>query len=311
MNHQTIDKNRVAIHIGMPKTGTTSLQGLCFETHPQLNYLGQTNVWTNSRAKTILKYLITDESLSTDVKRCFESSLDDNKVLMISDEALSLGEFMLRATKWPIVTCHNEIASRIKSITEEPDIFIVLRNQADWFESWHRQGLKTAKYTETDFNRWLTHDIGDDSEHLYDLIDYEKLYEAYSTHFDNSRIHIYLFEEYSTNMANLAANIMQTLNLDQQHAIDSLTNQAKNITGSHYEGLPYPIMKLIRSDSVHQIIEKIPATIRKRLRKALSYNKAYGKISDKNKEIIMNRYRESNRRLFEKLDIDASNYGYY
>jgi hypothetical protein len=53
--------NRIFVHIGLPKTGTTSLQDLFFAEHPQLAYLGQTNLWTHEDAKKVIKSILVED----------------------------------------------------------------------------------------------------------------------------------------------------------------------------------------------------------------------------------------------------------
>jgi hypothetical protein len=59
-------------------------------------------------------------------------------------EALTLGEFMLRATRWAVRSDHIATARRARAVLGDAQVLIVLRNQADWLESWHLQGLKSG-----------------------------------------------------------------------------------------------------------------------------------------------------------------------
>ena len=90
---------KVVVHIGLPKTGTTTLQEALFSTFPGIAYIGQTNIRESRTSKLILKSLLTNQS-SDDAKNVLLKIEENTNKLIISDEAITLGEFMLRGPIW-------------------------------------------------------------------------------------------------------------------------------------------------------------------------------------------------------------------
>ena len=127
---------RVAVHIGLPKTGTASLQRLVFARHPEIAYFGQSNIRTSDDTIRIMKALLVDNDHShneqvDDVTAVIDDALRQHRGVVISSELLSCGEFMRRASIWDITTDHLAIARRIRKFLGVVDIIVVLRNQAD------------------------------------------------------------------------------------------------------------------------------------------------------------------------------------
>ena len=314
MNNVNYNNIRLGLHIGLPKTGTTSIQRLCFSQHSQINYFGQTNVWDSPDAKSILKKLmLPDEHTLPDkeVKSIITTALQTRPAVVISDEALSFGTFMLRAGIWPIIDNHEQIAEKAKSLLGQAHILIVLRNQADWFESWHRQGLKTGKYTESDFDRWLEKDIGDRADKLFSLINYESLYHAYANVFGPELVHIRLYEKYQNNLGQLASEFTELLGLEPSEAYRLMSGDPESVTGTHYAGLPFSLQRLIRQKNIHKIIEKLPKFARRLLRKTIEINKPYQTMTEEQKGSIKKHFEQTNISLFQTININADGLGYY
>jgi hypothetical protein len=308
--------NRIFVHIGLPKTGTTSLQDLFFATHPQLAYLGQTNLWEDQNAKTIIKSLLVENFYQSiggkqGVSKVIGQLLENNERLVISDEAFTFGEFMLRGPNWNLLSNHHDMANRIQKVLGNVEIFIVLRNQVDWLISWHRQGLKTGKYIETNFQRWLDKDIGRKRDHLYSLLDYDSLYNAYSGTFGRDRVHVYLYENYKGQFENLAEQMAQVMNIDPKHAIRSVTGAARNVTGENFQTPSATLKKLFRKQPARAILSIIPGSIKEAARRLLSGEQKYLEVDEKDKADITNYFADSNRKLFKKIQLSAEPPGYF
>src|SRR5262245_15188582 len=151
---------RILLHVGLAKTGTTSLQELFFAAHPQIRYYGQSNFRCDSNARIVLRALevgnVTDMAAA---KMILSHAAQERPAIAISHEVLTLREFVIPPTHWPVCPGHVATARRARAVLGEAHVLIVLRNQADWLESWHRQGLKTGRYIETDFQAWLDRDL--------------------------------------------------------------------------------------------------------------------------------------------------------
>jgi Sulfotransferase domain len=303
---------RVLLHVGLPKTGTTSLQRLLFSAHPEIRYFGQTNLWHDRDAKTVLRALLLGDVAETSAaKKILADAAQERPAIVISDEALTLGEFMLRATRWPVRSDHIATAHRARAVLGEAQVLIVLRNQADWLESWHRQGLKTGKYVETDYWAWLNRDLGVSAERLLALLDYDALYEAYRHVFGPQRVHVRLYEEYRDRFEDLAAECAGLISVDTNRARRLIRDGDKqNVTGGQFRGLPPIVKRLAAQSRVRCILDALPAGVHRRLRELLARERTYRRLSEADRAAIRGRFAASNARLMQVLELEDSPSGY-
>lgn len=298
---------QILLHIGLPKTGTTSLQTLLFEHHPEIHYFGQSNVWTSPEAKVVLRALLLDEANNTKAAREHISrALDQQNSVVISDEALSFGEFMLRAKTWPIDSTPENVSAWTKHILGNARILIVLRNQSDWLISWHRQGLKTGKYTETKFERWLKHDLGSARrDRLFELLDYNRLLSAYFDQFGANYVDVRFYEDFRGDFPRLASEIANTLDLDATEAHQLLANSpAANVTPSAFRGLPPELHRLAHTGTGRAVLDRVPKRYRSVLRELFVRNRTYADIEETTSQQIRAHFRTSNSALRHRLGYD-------
>jgi hypothetical protein len=291
------------LHIGLPKTGTTSLQELLFGAHPEIRYFGQTNVWSDRDANIVLRALLLGDADDTAAAReVLASVMETGSAIVISDEALTLGEFMLRATRWPVKSDHIATAHRAHKLLGDAEVLIVLRNQADWLESWHLQGLKSGKYTETGYRDWLRRDLGASAERLLGLLDYDRIYQAYCNAFGTRHVHVRFYEQYREHFEDLAAECADLICIDPDHARRLLTlGEARNVTGTRFVGLPSFIKHLADTAGVRPIINALPASVRDLLRCLLARERTFPRFSEEDRSGIRQRFAEGNVRLQHAL----------
>lgn len=300
--------SRILLHIGLPKTGTTSLQELFFSLHPQVRYFGQTNVWHDPESNTVLRALLLGDSTDIAAARTIlAKAAMQHPALIISDEALTLGEFMLRATRWPVRSDHFAMARRAREVLGDAQVLIVLRNQADWLESWHFQGLKSAKYTETDYRAWLNRDLGASAERLLALLDYDVLYTAYCNVFGAQQVHVRLYEQYRDHFEDLAAECAGLICIDADRARRLiLEGEARNVSGSRFEGLPPTVKRFAAQGPVRRILNTLPVGARRLLRNLLVRERSFRPLSEADRSAIRERFAAGNARLQHALGLKDS-----
>jgi len=301
-SNQSEFSGKLLLHIGLPKTRTTTLQSLVFERHPDIRYFGQTNLWEDAETKAVLRALLLDNEPENNAQSIIRNALTSHKAVVISDEALTFGQFMLRAGKWPIVTDPKRIAERARHILGIVDVLIILRAQYSWLESWHRQGLKTGKFAETDFNLWLTRELKDNWRIYQKLLRYDNLYSAWVDAMGPRHVHIRFYEEYHSQFTKLAAESADIINVDEAIAARLAAGDAQNVTGSHFLGLPPVIQQLVRSDTGRSILAYIPKSLRQSLRKPFVRERRYASMRQSDKTSIKQYFSSSNRVLFSKLE---------
>lgn len=299
---------KIYVHIGLPKTGSTTLQTGLFQRHSQIRYLGQTNLWESPDAKAVLKTLITGER-HADLDSILESIKDENRAVVISDEALSFGEFMLRAEKWSIDSNHEEMAKRIHQLLGNIEIMVVLRRQDSWLESWHKQGLKTGKYIDHDFGNWLTNELTEyERTKLFSLLDYDGLVSAYFNQFGKERVHVFFFEDYQGRFEVLARELAHGLEIDADQAEQLLTGYISNISGETYSGAT-PILKKIAKSGVGRMLRQYMPSLVRKLQTMTRREHRFEVAPEHVKQSVLSTFRSGNQHLMERLGrLDQNGY---
>jgi hypothetical protein len=295
----------ILLHVGLPKTGTTSLQELVFSAHSGIRYFGQTNLWRKPDAKTVLKALLLgNEADLAAASKILTNAARDGRAVVISDEALTLGEFMLRATRWPLRSDHATTANRARALLGHAEILIVLRAQADWIESWHLQGLKSGKYVETDYHAWLKNDLGGSAERLLALLEYDVLYEAYRSAFGTQHVHIRFYEHYQNRFQDLAAESAGFVGIDADRARQLIVEgEARNVSGSQYTGLAPIVRRLASHEPMRGLLDALPVRVRQVLRNQLVRDRAYLRLNEADRAAIGARFAAGNVRLQHALGL--------
>lgn len=245
------------------------------------------------------------------VREVLDTARSRQPALVISDEALSFGRFMLRARNWPFLGSHEEVAERALHYLGDADVLVVLRNQSDWLNSWHRQGLKTGKYRERKFDRWLSTEIGPRVGELFSMLDHERTYDAYANIFGEHKVHVRLYENYRSDLGKLAGEFAQILGVDPLEAEKLMEGKSKNVTGAYYHTHPEVLKRLQRLPLVANCLGLVPAELRSTIGRWMKVRRSYGDLSTESRRKVREHFSDSNRSLIEKLNIDASGLGYF
>src|SRR5262245_26474660 len=279
---------RVLLHVGLAKTGTSSLQELFFAAHPEIRYYGQSNLRCDPDTKVVLRALeFGDETDKDAARKVLVSAAQERPAIVISDEVLTLGEFILPENLWPVPSGHLTTVQRVRSVLGEAHVLIVLRNQGDWLESWHRQGLKQGIYVETDYWAWIHRDLGVSAERLLKLLEYDILYEAYRDAFGAHRVHVRFYEDYRDRLEDLAAECARLIDVDTDCAWQRIRDgQPLNVTGTRFRGHPPFVRRFANKVRVRRILDKLPASLRKWLRDVLLRERIYRRLSEADRAAI-------------------------
>lgn len=145
------------VHIGLPKTGTSSLQAGLFATHPQIRYLGKpwwdetAGLDASLAAHRLVDSLWQEDTFAFDwdvARRRFDTGIapraEGKTCVLISEEGLSAA---LAADRW--VT-----ARRLRAFFGEARILITVRNQLDALHSLYRW-FHTRGLVDGSADRWI------------------------------------------------------------------------------------------------------------------------------------------------------------
>lgn len=186
------------LHIGFPKTATTSIQRNFFAKLPNTFLAGE----ISSGTRQFLDFKAScfgTESKPSDIRRIIESREEPN--LLLSDE-LILGANR-RLTEQAF------FSSYLKSLFGPSDILITIRRQEDILKSLycsrHNAPLASLGVSlpisrhlwngrKLSFNRWLRLMLEHPTETWLSLLEYDKVWEIWARQFGEKHVHLVPFE---------------------------------------------------------------------------------------------------------------------
>ncbi|GAA0789290.1 hypothetical protein [Marinobacterium sediminicola] len=221
---------KLVIHMGLPKTATTSLQNQIFlKLHQEgrINFLGRAYTshhhnYFNPIGEIINLISSEDEVYNEDLLRDqFNKLLSKNKVNLISEESLTVSSII------KLDTVYKKLASLCKDC--EVEILLALRNPVDFIYS-----------TYIEMHRWKYHRIkGKDTFYSfyeclkkdqlnpeYDMFFFDRLFRKVKNQFKN--INFYFFEEFKLDKEKLTHLLSQLLELRQDELSFAETMREEN-----------------------------------------------------------------------------------
>lgn len=128
---------KVLLHIGYPKTGTTTLQNSFFRNlfeKNMINFIGRGS--SNRKSHLLNDYMYgISKNIPFDI-------IDETKINVISDEDYTVSDFFLKYIKKTTNLLHyEERMNRLSNLIENHDVTVLccLRNQPDLLFSWYVQ----------------------------------------------------------------------------------------------------------------------------------------------------------------------------
>jgi len=326
-------------HIGLAKTGTTTLQRYLFPEHSQIYYLGK---WSNTAlsrhpelqrrefmkgnptgcrnplVEELLFRIFKQKPSNFDIARCVElfsqsvlPSVDKNKIPVWSWEGIATSLFERRRSE----------ARNLRLVFGPCKIIIVLRNPVKLMVSLYLQRLKATlwgnKMTKwggpnfPSFEKWLQNQWArlEDS-----LLDYARTIEIYADQFGKEAIGIFLFEQLKEDSRLYYKSICDFLQIDAKEAFELLSNRHENkrLTIAHMQKLKN-IQKWPRKNLAFRRANR---RLRKRMVGTEKNNPAFDappyeiEVNKVWRENIKRVTRDGNRYLVEFWNLPLETYGY-
>jgi Sulfotransferase domain len=216
--------NRVTVHIGLPKTATTTLQQKVFASHPGIFYLGPKANYPDF--DEVMNGLCFADSLNYDaalgcrvLEKLFPAK-DPGKPAVVSQEALS-AQGRDRRLK----------AERLKALFPEARIVLTVRRPEDLLVSVYFQWLKGfgGKRREVpSLDAWLERDWQDAGRGNFLRLQYAKLLELYRSLFGRTNVLLLFFEDLIEDRAKFARQLSEFIGVDSQTTDDLLSQEKSN-----------------------------------------------------------------------------------
>jgi len=204
----------VLIHVGMPKTGTTSLQMNLFVRHPGIQYLGKPLTVFSPDVARLTRGITYDPALNDAAAlEAFRAETVEPLIagqtapLVISEE-----EF---ATSTPASQVSPDaIANRLVGLFPNAQILITIRRQQEAIPSLYTHMRDMGLLGDIDFDRWFEANFA--SEAGQSVYDYAKVAERYSNRFGADRVHLVPFESMRDAPELFVSQVCDLMSADRQ-----------------------------------------------------------------------------------------------
>lgn len=304
------EKNRLIIHPGFGKTGTTTLQHHLFGRHSEVVCLGKPYVGHKKKLK--IEMHRADGYYRKDVYKALSESFivesrKEGKTIVLSDETL-LTNYYLR----------EPIARRLHDLFPEAIVIFTIRNQLRIIESayinrWRRLYNVPEPYMGryVGFENWLRFCNENWEKSYLNLVDYHKTISLYESHFGKENVHVLLFEQFKNDPGEFLKTLTGVLGIGLEEALSLLEKKKANPRDSVYSvgyaKLRERLFPSVRFGDWMPFGERLRSLIWRTVEKGPSMNI---RLSPGWRELFAERYREGNRALAERYHLPLKDHGY-
>lgn len=318
-----LSNKNITIHVGMPKSASTTLQQYFFKKLKNVHYFGpEGHKPGTGYFLDIIKQEKSYFEAELNEKQIENLTCDGQPVIMSSEFASSY----LTPLAKGIPQTRTIIRDRLAHLAPQAKIIIILRNQFDLHRSLFVQLLRNESdvlnYKNFQFEDWLDKNILLSEQHwqsVFELADYDLLVKLYKERFEN--VHVYLFEEITKNMQGFINDeLVNLLNLKPSHYIEPYENITSN--PRHTQGEIATEKVLVKTakfmkNKMGNPLQIVPKSVRRKvfdqaLRSAnkLEIGQIETPYSERHRKYIQEYYKKSNNTLSMELDKDLSTLGY-
>ncbi len=230
------------IHIGYPKTGTTTIQDYLFNKHSEVMYLNN-EILKSDITKNILysseNYVNRNKELLHKELSEVLSKFDDKNTFVYSNESLLSVSMFFRLNRKPQVYTLdvNCIARKLKTVFLESNLFsevkiiVTIRNQQDLIKSMYAQVFNRffKKFRETNsFSRFLNYSFDNSDSFIIDALYYNSVIKNYEELFEIDNVGVFVFEELKANPKTFIEKMSNFLKIDSEESYSLIRNKDSN-----------------------------------------------------------------------------------
>jgi hypothetical protein len=294
------------LHIGFPKTGTTTLQGALFARHPQIANLGEPNkgntlalralrrVW-KSCSEDALKQSRANEERSRGLWKEALAECPAGSVPVFSKETLTLPDFYKSADD-------DRLPNALYSVIGPARIVMVARHQIRMIESLYLYHAKGSRYEPLE--PWLR---ANDS--AFELFHFNKVADTYAKVFGKENVALFLLEELQADPSDFARRICGFIGVDPEPGAALVSGERRNVRVSEKY---YNYAKLRKRLGLNIPLGRFaPPFIRELFKTTVMGGRtAKIKLPPAWAERLEDRYRGDNRRLADDWNLPLERFGY-
>jgi hypothetical protein len=323
-----INESSVAIHVGIAKSASTTLQKQLFDKHPEINFLGiypLGNIGTNSKdinknnpylqdskVKEFHSQLVQKSPEQLDHETIYELKRHIEETYFSSDNLnlFSNERFTSVFFSYPDIY---EKANRLKELFPNAIIIFLIRNQLDVIKSQYRDhpfdpnDLIHGK--PVSIEEWIDLDLKKEKYSYIKSLDYNKIINYYETLFGKEHIGVFLFEDLVKDLNSFSNEISNFCEIDKNKTIQLLKNKTENTgVSSQYNKIRQLKRKMIPGIEIKKFI---PSFLMHFLINTLKTGKKHKiEIEDNHYNQINNLFKSSNSTLQKKYNLNLSKYNY-
>jgi hypothetical protein len=302
-----LDKNYPIIHIGFPKTGSTTLQDHLFNYLPNTEILGQPRSRVDEGIQKIIHALTDCETLEFDDEKV-KGEIDhifSAQRLIVSEETFSTGSSLSgRVSRY-------EIAHRLKSLFPHSKVVVVIREQQSIIRSFYLQSRKINKGAIPVFNDWFA-EAAENShkENIFQYFHYGKIIAVYEKLFGHKNIKIVLFEDFVNNRASFFEELLRFMDYELSPEIKKILTRLatahENQPLTHRQELFFRLRPFLKP-----FIKLLNANVKKRLLSFLNRGKNLQvELNEEQQQAVFNLYAFGNAELMKNYKLPLDKYKY-
>lgn len=345
-----MNKKTIIIHIGYPKTGSTSLRHFLFPNHKDLNYLGRFDTTINHLKITELLVKLKDDDFENEISQIIDIAKNINfseiKTNLIADEFIinysihydNDGDFNRTVER---------TIKRAKYIFDKIDVNLkvcfMTRNQSELIPSFYSNTApelgKSMKYNAEDILHYFKSKQTNNYllKRFCDGLKFSEMYEKIANIVGKENLKVFIFDKVKYNFKDYINELSRYLKIDEKTSFNLMKGK------SHFTAEMYLNEDLSSNSPFSVLLHKMKRTIKlpKELFKnfnrkimiakkltEMQFGSEYKKNKDKikktkeaiitqydflkkNSALIKEYYREDSIRLEKFLNEDLNKYNYY
>ena len=202
----------LCLHIGYPKTGTTSLQRNFFERCPEIAYLTRDAGHAAWRLALLEARELAFQKGLSEARAGVEQSLErelargdhEKHIVVHSDESLLSHSMFFQTRKPPLVYCSDpavqarKLYSLFATLHPSPKLLVSVRRQDTLLEALYAQvkRLVFARFPQTkSFSDFVAYALEHPQDFVLDALDFQSVIGHYARLFGSENVHVAVFEE--------------------------------------------------------------------------------------------------------------------
>ena len=215
----------VFLHVGFPKTATTTLQLTLQAYGAGCDYLGkglrelpEPDLSLEIAWAALYVDTIRVEAMLPSLRARIAERAAATPCLVISDEAFTFVEYMTMGPHWPrqAVTDHAVTAERLSRLCPGAAVLMSVREQTAFLDSFYRQKLKRMA-EDAEFTEWVGREIDRLGQRsMLHALRYDEAFDAYAARFGANRVHVSAYEIYRGDLGLYLDSVAGATGLDSQ-----------------------------------------------------------------------------------------------